>query len=92
MQFFAEELIPYFEIKGKVKRFAPTELVRLELRTLGYIEVVENQYFAVMKKSKGLQALPLFLLVLIGILTLTAVTPSVFCCNKEKHFADMGII
>ena len=32
MQFFAEELLPYFNIKGKVVSFAPTELVHLDLQ------------------------------------------------------------
>lgn len=34
MQFFADELLPYFNIKGKVVGFGPTELVRLELQKL----------------------------------------------------------
>lgn len=34
MQFFAEELLPYFGIQGKVISFAPTELVHLELQKL----------------------------------------------------------
>ena len=34
MQFFAEDLFPYFGIKGKVVSFAPTELVHLELQKL----------------------------------------------------------
>ena len=32
MQFFADELLPYLGIKGKVVAFAPTELVHLELQ------------------------------------------------------------
>ena len=32
MQFFAEELLPYFGITGKVAGFAPTELVQLEIQ------------------------------------------------------------
>ena len=31
-QFFAEELLLYFDIKEKIIAFAPTELVRLELQ------------------------------------------------------------
>lgn len=34
MQFFAEELLPYLGIGGKVVSFAPTELVHLELQKL----------------------------------------------------------
>lgn len=34
MQFFADELLPYLGIKGKVISFAPTELVHLELQKL----------------------------------------------------------
>ena len=34
MQFFAEELLPYFNVEGKVVSFAPTELVHLELQKL----------------------------------------------------------
>lgn len=30
MQFFADELLPYFGISGKVAAIAPTELVHLE--------------------------------------------------------------
>lgn len=32
MQYFADELMPYLGIKGKVVSFAPTELVHLELK------------------------------------------------------------
>ena len=32
MQFFAEEMLPYFGIGGKVASFAPTELVHLEIK------------------------------------------------------------
>ena len=34
MQFFADELLPYLNIPGKVVGFAPTELVHLELQKL----------------------------------------------------------
>lgn len=34
MQFFAEELLPYFKIPGKVVGFAPTELVHLDIKKL----------------------------------------------------------
>lgn len=34
MQFFADELLPYFNIEGKVVGFGPTELVRLELQKM----------------------------------------------------------
>ena len=34
MQFFAEEILPYFEIEGKVVCYAPTEIVQLELHKL----------------------------------------------------------
>lgn len=34
MQFFANELLPLFGIKGKVVSFAPTELVKLDLQKL----------------------------------------------------------
>lgn len=33
-QFFADELIPYFGISGKVRSLAPTELVQLEIKKL----------------------------------------------------------
>lgn len=33
-QFFADELIPYFGISGKVRSLAPTELVKLEIKKL----------------------------------------------------------
>ena len=32
--FFAEQLFPLLDIKGKVKRVAPTEIVHLELKKL----------------------------------------------------------
>lgn len=34
IHFFAEEMLPYFNIQGKVKGIAPTELVYLELKKL----------------------------------------------------------
>ena len=34
MQFFADELLPFFQIDGKVVGFGPTELVHLELQKL----------------------------------------------------------
>ena len=34
MQFFADELLPYLNIEGKVIGFAPTELVHLELKKM----------------------------------------------------------
>lgn len=34
MQFFAEELLPYLNITGKVVSFVPTELVHLDLQRL----------------------------------------------------------
>lgn len=34
MQFFAEELLPYFGIEGKAIRIAPTELIHLEVKKL----------------------------------------------------------
>ena len=34
MQFFADELLPYLKIQGKVVGFAPTELVHLDLQKL----------------------------------------------------------
>ena len=34
MQFFADELLPYFNIEGEVVGFGPTELIRLELQKL----------------------------------------------------------
>mgnify|MGYP003313397303 FL=1 len=33
MHFFADELLPYLNIEGKVVSFAPTELVHLELQS-----------------------------------------------------------
>ena len=32
MQFFAEEVLPFLHISGKVVGFAPTELVRLDIQ------------------------------------------------------------
>lgn len=34
MQFFADELLPYFKIQGKSKRIAPTELIYMELKKM----------------------------------------------------------
>lgn len=65
MQFFADELFPYFGIKGKVVSFAPTELVHLELQKLfqDFNFVMEDgtwKHFEFQSTNEGLDGLKRF--------------------------------
>ena len=65
MQFFADELLPYFNIKGKVVSFAPTELVHLELQKLfqDFNFVMEDgtwKHFEFQSTNEGLNGLKRF--------------------------------
>lgn len=65
MQFFAEELLPYLGISGKVVSYAPTELVHLELKKL-YMDfnlVMEDgswKHFEFQSKNEGKNGLKRF--------------------------------
>lgn len=65
MQFFADELLPYFGIQGKVVSFAPTELVHLELQKLfqDFNLVMEDgtwKHFEFQSTNEGLDGLKRF--------------------------------
>ena len=65
MQFFADELLPYFNIKGKVVSFAPTELVHLELQKLfqDFNFVMEDgtwKHFEFQSTNEGVKGLKRF--------------------------------
>lgn len=65
MQFFAEELLPYFKISGKVVSFAPTELVHLEVQKLNqdFNLVMEDgtwKHFEFQSTNEGLAGLKRF--------------------------------
>lgn len=65
MQFFAEELLPYFGIEGKVISFAPTEIVHLELQKLfqDFNFVMEDgkwKHFEFQSTNEGLDGLKRF--------------------------------
>ena len=65
MQFFADELLPYFGIQGKVISFAPTELVHLELQKLfqDFNFVMEDgtwKHFEFQSTNEGLDGLKRF--------------------------------
>ena len=65
MQFFAEELLPYLKIKGKVVSFAPTELVHLELQKLfqDFNFVMDDgtwKHFEFQSTNEGLKGLKRF--------------------------------
>ena len=65
MQFFADELLPYFNIEGKVISFAPTELVHLELQKLfqDFNFVMEDgtwKHFEFQSTNEGLEGLKRF--------------------------------
>lgn len=65
MQFFAEELLPFFHIDGKVVGFGPTELVHLELQKLfeDFNLVMEDgswKHFEFQRKDGGLKDLRRF--------------------------------
>ena len=47
MQFFAEEILPYFNIKGKVVSFGPTEIVQLELHK--QFQILFHKYIFLLK-------------------------------------------
>ena len=65
MQFFADELLPYFRISGKVVGFAPTELVHLDLQKLfqDFNLVMEDgswKHFEFQSTNEGLAGLKRF--------------------------------
>ena len=65
MQFFADELLPFFGIQGKVVSFAPTELVHLELQKLfqDFNFVMEDgtwKHFEFQSTNEGLDGLKRF--------------------------------
>lgn len=65
MQFFAEEILPFFHIEGKVTGFAPTELVRMELEKLyeDFNLVMEDgswKHFEFQSTNEGLMGLKRF--------------------------------
>ena len=65
MQFFADELLPYLNIKGKVVSFAPTELVHLELQKLfqDFNFIMEDgtwKHFEFQSTNEGLKGLKRF--------------------------------
>ena len=65
MQFFADELLPYFKIEGKVVSFAPTEIVHLELQKLfqDFNFVMEDgtwKHFEFQSTNEGLEGLKRF--------------------------------
>lgn len=65
MQFFAEELLPYLKIEGKVASFTPTELVHLELQKLfqDFNFVMEDgtwKHFEFQSTNEGLDGLKRF--------------------------------
>ena len=65
MQFFADELLPYFNIKGKVVSFAPTELVHLDLQKLfqDFNFVMEDgtwKHFEFQSSNEGIKGLKRF--------------------------------
>ena len=65
MQFFAEELLPYLNIEGKVVSFAPTELVHLEVQKLfqDFNFVMEDgtwKHFEFQSTNEGIKGLKRF--------------------------------
>lgn len=65
MQFFAEELLPYLGIQGKVVSFAPTELIHLELQKLfqDFNFIMEDgtwKHFEFQSTNEGLDGLKRF--------------------------------
>ena len=65
MQFFAEELLPYLGIEGKVVSFAPTEIVHLELQKLfqDFNFIMEDgtwKHFEFQSTNEGLKGLKRF--------------------------------
>jgi len=65
MQFFAEKLLPYLNIEGKVVSFAPTELVHLEVQKLfqDFNFVMEDgtwKHFEFQSTNEGIKGLKRF--------------------------------
>ena len=65
MQFFADELLPYFKIEGKVLSFAPTELIHLELKKMfqDFNFIMEDgtwKHFEFQSRNEGLDGLKRF--------------------------------
>lgn len=65
MQFFADELLPYLGIEGKVISFAPTELVHLEIKKLyqDFNLVMEDgawKHFEFQSTNEGIDGLKRF--------------------------------
>lgn len=65
MQFFADEILPYLGIQGKVISFAPTELIHLELQKLfqDFNFVMEDgtwKHFEFQSTNEGLDVLKRF--------------------------------
>lgn len=65
MQFFADELLPYLGIKGRVITFAPTELIHLDLKKLfqDFNFIMEDgtwKHFEFQSTNEGLSGLKRF--------------------------------
>ncbi len=65
MQFFAEEILPYFKIEGKVVSFGPTEIVHLELHKQfqDFNFIMDNgvwKHFEFQSTNEGLEGLKRF--------------------------------
>ena len=65
IQFFATDLLPFFQISGSVKGIAPTELISLELKKLfqDFNLIMENgswKHFEFQSKNEGLAGLKRF--------------------------------
>ena len=65
MQFFADEILPYFNIEGKVVSFGPTEIVQLELHKQfqDFTFIMENRiwkHFEFQSTNEGLEGLKRF--------------------------------
>lgn len=65
MRFFAEELLPYFGIEGKVASLAPTELVHLEIKKLfqDFNLIMEDgswKHFEFQSKNEGIKGMKRF--------------------------------
>lgn len=65
MQFFADELLPYFKIEGKVASFATTELIHLELKKMfqDFNFIMEDgtwKHFEFQSTNEGLEGLKRF--------------------------------
>ena len=64
-QFFASDLLPFFQISGSVKGIAPTELISLELKKLfqDFNLILEDgswKHFEFQSKNEGLAGLKRF--------------------------------